>query len=107
MPESNINIDYEIFEVQDLSNILTSTKRKSAWVLVNRTGTPIEIIEGINQNINVFKTEKEALKYLKTLQSKIPRLHSKLITAQPIIIDKTIEEFKQLGLNIILIENIE
>lgn len=100
-PEPDKKILYEIYHIGDLSKYL-KPGRKTGWILVNKNGFPIEILEHLNPNISVFSFEKDALQYLKQLYNSTPKLKKELITAQPIIIKTTEEQLSQAGLQTML-----
>lgn len=73
---------YEIYQINDLKNILNKTIRKTAWLLVNKTGQPVEIAYMQAYKITLFQSSQDALKYLQNLQAIRPQLKKELITAQ-------------------------
>lgn len=103
-PEFGEKVLYEIYHANDLD--LEKYPRKTGWILVNKEGSPIEILENLNQNISLFHLEKDALKYLKTLQKENHKLKNNLITAQPIIIKTTQQQLVESGLTAKLEERI-
>ncbi len=106
MPDPDNNVIYEIYHIEDLSQLLKERPRKTGWILVNKDGTPIEILEKLHPNISLFSTEHKALQYLKELLNKHVNLKNQLITAQPIIIKTTQEQLAQSGLSVKLEERI-
>ena len=106
MPDPDNNVTYEIYHVEDLSQLLKEQPKKTGWILVNKDGTPIEILEKLYPNISLFSTEQKALQHLKELLNKHTNLKQQLITAQPIIIKTTQEQLAQSGLPIKLEEHI-
>ena len=104
MPESDKKVFYEIFHVEDLSKLIKEQKRRTAWILVNKDGFPIEIIGMFYPNISLFSSERNTLYYLQELHMLHPNLKNELITAQPIIIETTKQQLKESGLNIQLEE---
>ncbi len=105
-PDPKNKISYQIFQVSNLTNQLQNYKRQAGWILVDKEGNPIEIIQKLYPNISLFTTEKNALQYLKKLISQNLNLKTQLITAQPIIIKITQEQLAQSGLSIKLEEHI-
>lgn len=95
---------YEIYHVSKLQNCLKEYPRQIGWILVNKEGSPIEILEKLNNSISLFYLEKDALAYLNKLHKEKSDLKNKLITAQPVIIKTTQEQLLQSGLNIKLEE---
>ncbi|OGI18789.1 MAG: hypothetical protein A3B68_06040 [Candidatus Melainabacteria bacterium RIFCSPHIGHO2_02_FULL_34_12] len=104
MPEPDKEVIYEIFHVEDLSEVLKSIKRNTGWILLNKEGFPLEITAMLYPNISLFSEERDALNYLKQLHSQHHELKNQLITAQPIVIDITRKQIEQSGLNIKLEE---
>ncbi|MBI2996268.1 MAG: hypothetical protein HYY52_06125 [Candidatus Melainabacteria bacterium] len=99
-PEENTELFYEIYHVEDLQPYIEATSRKTGWILVNKDGSPIEIIKNIDPNISLFSTEKKALAYLKEIHQKYPKTNNELITAQPIVISITEQQLKENMLSI-------
>lgn len=87
----------EIYHVNDLGNILQTSTRKTAWMLINKSGYPVS--SGENK-IVLFPSLKEALTELKSLQSITPALKKQLITAQAIIIQSLEKQIVSSNLNI-------
>ncbi|GEM_PF-1922468 len=106
IPESNKTVFYEIFHIEDLSGLIKEQKRKTAWILVNKDGFPIEITGMLYPSISLFPSERNTLYYLKELHMLHPNLKNELITAQPIIIETTKQQLKESGLNIQLEEKL-
>jgi hypothetical protein len=76
----------KIFHVNDLKNINALGSRKTAWILVNKSGQPIEISNLNEKNISLFGSMKNSLIYLLELEQKNPWLNKDLITSQTIVI---------------------
>ncbi|MBI2996269.1 MAG: hypothetical protein HYY52_06130 [Candidatus Melainabacteria bacterium] len=93
---------YEIYHTNDLTKYTNEVKRKTAWILVNKYGQPIEISEQIRTYLSLFPSSKDALFELKALRKIKPELKKQLITAQAIIIQNLEDQIKQSNLNIVL-----
>ena len=87
----------EIYHVNDLENILKTFTRKTAWMLINKSGYPVS--SGENK-IALFPSLKEALAELKFKQSTNPILKKQLITAQAIIIQSLEKQIADSKINI-------
>lgn len=101
---SNNEIKYELYSVSDLSKYTKTIPRKTGWILVNKDGIPVELLEKRDNNINHFSSEADTLKYLKQLVANHKNLKKQLITAQPIIIKSLQDELAKNSLNITLVE---
>jgi len=86
-----------IYRVNDLENVLKIAGRKTAWILINKSGYPVS--SGENK-IALFSSLKDALTELKSLQSTNPVLKKQLITAQAIIIQSLEKQIADTKLNI-------
>jgi hypothetical protein len=86
-----------IYRVNDLENILKTSLRETAWMLINKDGYPVS--SGENK-IALFSSLKDALTELKSLQSTNPVLKKQLITAQAIIIQSLEKQIADTKLNI-------
>ena len=78
----------KIYHTTNIKNTLNHYKRKTAWVLINNSGEPVEIANLKTRKIVLKSSMKDALIYLKELQKKYPQLKRDLITAQTIIISE-------------------
>ncbi len=75
-----------IYRVNDLEDIIKTSVRKTAWMLINKDGYPISSGIPGKGKIILFPSLKDSLKELESLQSKDPILKKQLITAQAVII---------------------
>lgn len=91
---------YEIYHVNDLTKHINEVKRKTAWILVNKYGQPIEISEQIRTYLSLLPSSKDALFELKALYKIKPALKKQLITAQATIIQNLEDQIKKSNLNI-------
>lgn len=81
----------EIYKVKKLDKVLNQLNRKTAWVLVNVNGEPIEMsLLGLN-NISMFPSSRKALEYLNSIQKKHQALKRHLIMTRVVPI-KVVEE---------------
>lgn len=92
----------EIYRIEDLTNLMNTTQRKTAWLLINNIGQTIET-SVLNQNrISLFPTKISSLIYLNNLYSTYPDLKKQLITAQPVPIEQIENQIKSANLAIAL-----
>ena len=78
---------FEIYRINDLENILKTSARKTAWMLINKDGYPVSSgNSGEESKIVLFTSLKDSLEHLNSLQSTSPVLKKQLITAQAVII---------------------
>lgn len=96
------NKKIEIFRVKDPRKLLKSFTQKTAWLLANGHGQPIELAYLFQNKVSLFPSSYEALKYLKYLYKSNLDLKKELITAQAITISDLEKQIKSSNLNFIL-----
>lgn len=92
----------EIFKVKDLNNKINNYKQTTSWILINRSGEPIEISFLKKNNISLFKSFRSALFSLNQLMRIDPTLKKERITVK-LVIDKELEKYIEVNrLNLVL-----
>lgn len=94
--------NYQIYHVEDINKFLKINPRKTAWLLVNSLGQPIEVIALQLNKITLFPSSKDALLYLKSIYNVKPDLKKILVTSQAISIESLENQLKASNLNISL-----
>ncbi|MBI3591592.1 MAG: hypothetical protein HY094_09490 [Candidatus Melainabacteria bacterium] len=92
----------EIYHVSNLNALLKNLPRKTAWVLVNMSGQPIEITYLRSNKISLFPSSKEAILYLKSLHSSHPELKKELIMTRVVPIEVVEKQLNETNSNIVL-----
>ncbi len=96
------NNDLEVYYVKALRNILQNTPRQTAWLLVNKTGNPIEPNILQENKISLFSTSFNALSYLSQLIKLKLIEKNELVTSQAVEISKLEEQINKGNLGIAL-----
>lgn len=97
-----IKNDFEIYKVIVQNDNLKNYERKTAWVLTNSKGQPLEITNLQTNKITLFPSYKASLLYLKEIVQTKPELKKEFFTAQPLALNVLEAQINSNNLNIIL-----
>ncbi len=93
---------YEIYHIENVKQFLNQFPRRTAWLLTNSKGQPVESAQLNSNVISLFPKSKDALAYLRSIQDSKPELKKVLITSQALTIDGLERQIKDSMLNITL-----
>ena len=94
--------NFEIYKVIVKNDDLKNYERKTAWVLTNAKGQPLEITNLQTNKITLFPSYKASLLYLKEISQTNSGLKKEFFTAQPVSLITLESQINSNNLNIIL-----